>query len=141
MPHKDLEKQKEYQREYYKKKWAEDPLYKETAIKQNKEWYQKNKEYSKQKHRNHKLLRAYNITIEDYDKLFEEQKGVCGVCKKPESSVDSRQQVVRRLAVDHCHSTGKVRGLLCQACNTTLGKVEERADILLAMVEYLRKHQ
>lgn len=58
------------------------------------------------------LARRYRITIEDYERLLESQGGVCAICKTPPRSY--------RLAVDHCHDSGAVRGLLCVSCNSKL---------------------
>lgn len=46
-----------------------------------------------------------------------------------------------RMAVDHCHVSDKVRGLLCPRCNTVLGSCEDDVELLLAMIEYLKRHQ
>lgn len=83
-----------------------------------------------------KLKEKYGLTLEEYDQMLEEQNGVCAVCHKPERVI-SEYGIVRRLAVDHNHTTGKVRGLLCQACNTTLGKVSESIEVLLQLAIYL----
>jgi len=73
--------------------------------------------------RRSKMLKCrYGITSDDYDRLFLEQKGVCGICKKPSAKP--------YLSVDHCHSTGIVRGLLCASCNMFLGKIEADKSIL-----------
>jgi hypothetical protein len=61
--------------------------------------------------------RAYGITVEDYETMLANQNGVCKICNRPCKSGKS-------LAVDHCHETGKVRGLLCAKCNTNLGRIE-----------------
>ncbi len=61
--------------------------------------------------------RAYGITVENYETMLVNQNGVCKICNKPCKSGKS-------LAVDHCHETGKVRGLLCAKCNTNLGRIE-----------------
>ena len=61
--------------------------------------------------------RSYGITIEDYETMFANQNGVCKICQKTCKSG-------KNLAVDHCHKTGKVRGLLCATCNTSLGRIE-----------------
>jgi len=61
--------------------------------------------------------RAYGITVEDYETMLINQNKVCKICNKPCKSGKS-------LAVDHCHETGKVRGLLCAKCNTNLGRIE-----------------
>ncbi len=60
------------------------------------------------------LKYTYDITVTQYVKLFKQQKGCCAICKRPQSDFK------RRLAVDHSHKTGKVRGLLCTKCNTRL---------------------
>ena len=73
----------------------------------------------------------YNITLIEYDEIFEEQNGVCAICGRVESIMG------RRLAVDHDHKTGKVRGLLCYRCNTRLGILEENSNLLLVMLNYL----
>lgn len=63
------------------------------------------------------LKRKYGITLAEYDQMLEEQHGVCAICGGADPSG-------RRLAVDHDHETGKVRGLLCTSCNTRLGFLE-----------------
>jgi hypothetical protein len=65
--------------------------------------------------------------------LLEEQGGKCAVCGK------LNNEGRRRLAVDHDHKTGKVRGLLCGNCNTALGLVKEDPEILSLLADYLRK--
>ncbi len=64
------------------------------------------------------LKRKYGITINDYEQMLKQQNGVCKICKGLDPSG-------RRLAVDHCHTTGVVRGLLCPSCNTALGRIEQ----------------
>jgi len=69
-----------------------------------------------------KRLEKYGLSIEDYDRMLEEQENVCAICGGPP---DTRWNV---LAVDHCHTSLKVRGLLCMKCNTMLGRVEAHLD-------------
>jgi hypothetical protein len=64
------------------------------------------------------LRLRYGITPEQYDFMLQEQGGVCKICKEEDKNGT-------RLAVDHCHETGAVRGLLCLACNNMLGQVEK----------------
>lgn len=71
----------------------------------------------------------YNITLEDYDTLFQLQGGVCAICGKPETSAK-----VSNLAVDHIN--GSIRGLLC---NRGLGYFEDDITILSKAIEYLKK--
>lgn len=74
---------------------------------------------------------AYGITQKDYDDILLKQNGVCAICKRPCASG-------RRLAVDHCHSSDKVRGLLCSKCNMGIGMANESVSTLTAMIEYIR---
>jgi uncharacterized protein affecting Mg2+/Co2+ transport len=78
------------------------------------------------------LMREYGITVEQYNAMEVQQGGVCAICKQPETQ--ERNGVKYRLAVDHCHKTGKVRGLLCFKCNSAMGSFEKR-DVPLANVE------
>jgi len=82
--------------------------------------------------KNNDLKRMYGITLEEHTKMFEKQNGVCAICKKPG---DGKW---KKLCVDHCHTTGKVRGLLCKRCNIALGEVRDNTHILQSMIEYLQ---
>lgn len=96
--------------------------------------------------RHYGLARNYNISFTEYAQMFAEQGGVCAICKKPETAkVPGRKTKVsvsrlRDLSVDHCHETGAVRSLLCNACNHMLGEAKDDPNILLAAAEYLKKH-
>jgi hypothetical protein len=76
------------------------------------------------------LRRKFGITPERYEELLEAQGGVCAICQKPCSSG-------RRLAVDHDHEAGIVRGLLCRRCNTAIGLLGDDAVSLLRAAGYL----
>ena len=80
--------------------------------------------------RNNDLKRNYGITLEEHTKMYENQNGVCAICKKPG---DGKW---KKLCVDHCHTTGKVRGLLCKRCNIALGEVGDNISTLQKMIEY-----
>lgn len=82
-------------------------------------------------------LARYGLTVEQYEAMVESQGGACAACRKPEREVDPRTQCPKRLAVDHCHETGAVRGLLCSRCNTTLGRCDEDPAVLRALAAYL----
>jgi hypothetical protein len=73
--------------------------------------------------RNYNLKRLYNITIEDYNNIFNNQNGYCAICGK------HQLEFKRAFAVDHDHITGKVRGLLCMKCNADLGIYENKKII------------
>ena len=89
--------------------------------------------YSNQptEHREKQLKRNFNITLEDYNEMFARQEGKCAICK-------IHQKYLKvTLAVDHNHSTGKVRGLLCSNCNTGLGHFKENPNLFDRAKEYL----
>ena len=88
--------------------------------------------------RNNHLFNFYGMTLLEYNKMLEEQNEVCAICKQPEVAIDCNGKI-RILAVDHCHKTMKVRGLLCNKCNLALGHVEDDIEILRAMITYLEQ--
>lgn len=91
-------------------------------------------------HRKAHLKHRYGITAEQYDALFAAQGGVCAVCAKPpgeNSAIPGHWK--SKLAVDHCHDTGKVRGLLCNGCNAGVGHLGTES-VALAAARYLRLH-
>lgn len=81
--------------------------------------------------------RLYGITYERYMELLAEQNYVCKMCNEPEVLLNRSRDGIRRLAVDHCHKTGAVRGLLCTACNTGLGCFKEDKQKLLNAIRYI----
>lgn len=107
--------------------------------KRNLQKYHTSEETREQHHkasRKHNLKERYGITPEDYDRILEEQGGVCKIC----GGTDVRTSGGRKakfFCVDHCHSTGKVRGLLCHGCNVGLGAFKDSSDFLLRAINYL----
>ena len=85
------------------------------------------------------LKKKYGISFDDYENLFRLQGGVCAVCNRPETMSIGRK--ITNLSVDHDHKTGKVRGLLCFACNTALGQLGESIDRIRSLAAYVEKHQ
>lgn len=73
--------------------------------------------------------REYEITLEQYSEMVEQQAGRCAVCSRK-----------RKLAVDHCHKTGKVRALLCYPCNIALGQVNDNVKLLMDLAGYVSRH-
>lgn len=92
----------------------------------------KAKEYGCKYNRQHK----YNITQEQYDQMLQVQHGVCACCHQPETVTQNGE--LRRLCVDHCHITGKVRSLLCHKCNAGLGQFNDDIQQLSDAIEYLK---
>lgn len=76
------------------------------------------------------LKTKYGLTLKEYYEMESSQNGVCAICKG--RSTD------KSLAVDHCHETGKIRGLLCDRCNIALGLIYDRIDIANSIVRYLQ---
>ena len=81
------------------------------------------------------LRKFRGISIEEFQAKFDEQGGACANCGKPEKG--TRNGKLRWLNVDHNHTTGQIRGLLCSNCNTALGKLQEDRNIILGLVKYL----
>ena len=86
---------------------------------------------SKDKRRWDNLMQRYGITKEEYLSMFQEQEGCCKICSA------SQLDLKRPLVVDHCHSSMKVRGLLCDNCNNGLGKFKDNLQFLNNAMEYL----
>lgn len=100
----------------YQKKWHKENKPKYYPV-YGREWHLKNK---------------YGITVEDYDKMLMRQNGKCAICATREPGGSGKH-----FMVDHDHSTGKVRGLLCGRCNRGIGILDEDTGRLLSAVEYL----
>jgi len=83
---------------------------------------------------NMKLKRVYGITLEDFQNMLRQQGGVCAICQQ---ECDKRP----RLSVDHCHKTGRVRGLLCHGCNTALGYMRDDPERLHRAITYLKPQE
>lgn len=75
-------------------------------------------------------LRTFGITEAEYDQMFKSQDGRCAICRTDTPSA-------KGWCIDHCHSTGVVRGILCSNCNTGLGHFRDSEPIMLAAIEYL----
>lgn len=80
--------------------------------------------------------RRFGLKLGEYKVLFEAQNVLCKTCNRPQQS-----RKTKNLYVDHNHSTGKVRGLLCNKCNVALGQVEDNIQVLENMIIYLKNHQ
>jgi hypothetical protein len=75
---------------------------------------------------------GFILTIKDYNALLDYQKGVCAICGSIPTTI--------KLSVDHNHSTGKVRGLLCWHCNTSLGHLKESPEFFRNAADYLERN-
>lgn len=109
----DEERRKQY---YWKNR--------EVALARTKKWREKNL-----------LQKRYNISNEEWQVMFEKQKGICPIC------LTHAKDLAKILHVDHCHKTKKVRGLLCSRCNKMLGLVNESYETLERAILYLKESQ
>lgn len=82
-----------------------------------------------------RLKKVYGLEYEDYLRLQEKQKGLCAICGKEGFELVKGQRIL--LVIDHCHTTGKVRGLLCHNCNRGIGLLQDSTDNLKRAVDYL----
>jgi len=78
----------------------------------------------------------HRMSLEEVEKLFAEQEGLCPICKNTMTLLNSKAKY--RAVVDHSHSSGKRRGLICSVCNVILGLANDNVDTLISAVVYLR---
>ena len=94
----------------------------------NAKWFFENKTRLREK----VLKKKFNLTLEEYNEMFNKQNGCCAICGKHQSILN------RGLSVDHCHKTCLIRGLLCQKCNYGLGMFEDSVGSLSKAIDYLQ---
>lgn len=85
--------------------------------------------------RRHALRQKFKMTPGEFDAMVDQQNGLCAICRETPAEWKGKP---KQLCVDHDHSTGKVRGLLCYGCNLAVGFARERTDILKNMIRYLK---
>jgi len=78
--------------------------------------------------------------LSDYDTMLKNQNGLCGMCKTSKNNT-TRSGKVKRFNIDHCHNSGKVRGLLCSFCNSLLGYAKDSIETLESAIRYLKLHK
>jgi len=107
----------------------------------HKAWREANKDKLKSYRKNADLKKEYGISLDTYNEMLLDQEGLCAICKEPETQECYRTGVTYNLAVDHCHTSGKIRKLLCSRCNRTLGMVNDNISLLENMIAYLEKYK
>jgi len=111
-----------------------DPEYRKKYRKRNKERHKENlrkwRKSNKESVRGYQLKSLYNLSLEDYENLLLKQDNKCQICEKE-----------KKLVVDHCHNSGKVRGLLCYGCNTSLGQFKDDTSLLRRAITYLERKE
>lgn len=118
-------------------------LNKEDILRKNKEMYKSNpdlyRERSKKNRENappkqakeYQLKRNYGLSLEDFEGMLLKQDNKCAICS---SNLSTRPHI------DHSHSTGKVRAILCQSCNVGLGHFKDNEEFLYSAIQYLNKY-
>jgi|SRR3989442_882027 len=123
--------------DWARKRYARDPEYRRRRLELNRAWRAANREAHLERRRlqgrdpvvkEKGRARHYGISWQDYKAMAARQAGACAICKRKPG---------RTLHIDHCHSTGKVRGLLCNNCNSGLGSFDDQCSLLQAAAEYL----
>lgn len=96
-------------------------------------------EKGKEVHKKAIMKHRFGITPDMRNIMFLNQQGLCAICGKEETDKHP-DGTIKYLSIDHNHTTGKIRALLCGNCNKMLGHAKEDIDILLNAAEYLKKH-
>lgn len=121
--------EREYVRERRRVRWDTDPEYRRRRLDDGNRWKREHRSsYGKKAD----LKKNYGITVEDYERMLQDQNGVCAICQNACPSG-------KNLAVDHDHETDRIRGLLCMNCNQGLGKFKDSPKFLKAAQEYLER--
>lgn len=95
-------------------------------------WYQKNRDHALKTARIRQLKNLYGMTIQEFQAMLKKQKGMCPICQT--------KITLKNPPVDHCHKTGKARGILCNSCNWGLGHFKDDLTVMASAIKYLRKH-
>lgn len=107
----------------------------EKALIRVKDWYDKNRCHAIKMARVRSLKNEFGLTVDQYEEMIKVHDGKCAICEAGFTSTRNRH-------IDHSHSTGKVRGLLCTRCNLALGQVEvKNGQWLKKAVDYLQKSE
>lgn len=106
-----------------------------------KQQYIKKRERLGEKYNDFRRAQRFNITIDYYYEMIAKQKNKCAICGLEETRKKPDSEEIQILCVDHDHKTGKVRELLCHACNIGLGKFKDSLELLKSAIDYLNKHK
>lgn len=92
-------------------------------------------ERGREGHRDYNLRRRYGVTLAQFKKLYDSQKGLCAICKVHMTTG------ITQAHLDHNHMTGQIRELLCRCCNGGLGLFKDNTDTMQRAIDYLGKHK
>ena len=119
----------------YQKAFRQDPKNKDAIRESTRNYKLRNPLIAKAGH----LRRKFGISLDQFNEMLAAQNGVCAICGEKETRLKKNYDEPGDLCVDHCHKTGKIRGLLCFKCNSAIGKLRDSSDGLTKALEYLRK--
>ncbi len=117
----------------YRDKNRDNPKFKAARLEAQRKYYRTDR--YKEKNKERQYLRKYGVTRAVRDALLAGQGGRCAICHNP---VDFKNGTLGA-ALDHCHNTGRLRGVLCRGCNTALGSMKDSPDRLRAAALYLER--
>jgi hypothetical protein len=120
-----------FSNEQHRQRYAQDPGYRERKLAANRAYNAEHRDRLNELRREKwraRRIRDYGLTAEDLERMLIEQGGLCAIC---------RRSPARRLCIDHCHATQRVRGLLCDNCNMALGLLDDDPDRLRAAIAYV----
>lgn len=122
---KTTEKQRQYMKEYYKRN--KDKALARAAV---------SREKMKKKNPYYQACKKYGVSLETILQQIESQFGACIICSQPETAKDNYGKT-RLLCVDHCHTTGEARAMLCTRCNSAVGLIKEDPRVALNLYNYI----
>ena len=149
---RNKEARKQYMKDYYKanpgkykltqedrdrrnaarrEKYAQDKEWRESHKQSVKQWQEQNPE----KRKSQRLKKTHGIELSDYKDMLAVQNNQCAICGYSDTKNPKLFPVV-----DHCHTRGRIRGLLCMNCNQGLGKFKDDPNLLMAAAAYLSRH-
>lgn len=102
----------------------------------SRNYYLRNKDSHNKRSSENRLIRTLGITQEEYDDIMKEHDGRCDICHTTEPGGPHK-----KFNLDHDHSTGKLRGILCRRCNTSLGQFEDSVTLMKKAISYLEYHE
>lgn len=125
------EKKRKYAREYYYRN-------QEAMIEKDRKRYRsltpQEKKARNLRGRYRTIERKYGLSKTDYDKLIDKQNNRCDICSSPFDDKDYQP------SVDHCHTTGKIRAILCRGCNSGMGHFKDNSERLRSAADYIDRH-
>jgi len=123
----------------WRRKYEKQPHIKAKKAISRKIYTKKNPEKYRKMQLKCKLKKNYGISLAEYEDMFSSQNGKCAICFQNETAIDPRTNLIFNLAVDHCHKTNKIRGLLCANCNRALGLFKDNLVTIMSAYHYLEK--